>query len=575
MKTVASYVLGVWDAAVRAPIKPTQGRPWLPRRGWRRWVLGAVSVVLGVGLAGGSIAELVALLKVPSVVAAFLGLSLSLPVAVALVRPLLAWRIQVVSMLCTPLAVMFGPREGVVWPWPITACVAMLVTLGPVGASHPRRIWVGVGILTSAAVFGLGWIAGMPFWIGDILAATAFLALLFGDATGGRRSVQARLDEQRALRRQDLARQAVLEERGRIARELHDVVAHHMTMIAIQAEAAPLKVPDVPPAAAEIFAAINRAAREALTETRTVVGLLRSDDEAAERAPAPGLELLDDLVERARSAGLTVASTVVGVPRPLSAAVDVSAYRILQEALSNASRYAPGSAVRVEVRYTAAAVHLAVTNSAVDATQRAAAPSGAVSTTVGGPAPAGDPKAPAGRSVDGSAGGSVEGSVEGSVGGSVGGGSAGGGPIGGGLAGGGSVGGGLAGGGSVGGLAGGGLVAGGSVGGGSVGRGLDVSDSVGDGPGRSRGDSRADARAAAARNGAVGGRGSAARNGATGGRGSAAERAAAEAAERAKLGGGHGLVGIRERAAMLGGQMTAGPHPAGGWSVTAVLPTAD
>ncbi|SHM37738.1 sensor histidine kinase [Cryptosporangium aurantiacum] len=421
MTGVWSYVRGLWDAAVRAPIKPVQARPWIPRRGWPRWALGAVWIVAAVGWTGGTIAELVLALRVPAVVAPFVGMLLALPSVVAPLRPLLAWRLMVVGVLITPLAVALGPRDDAVWPWPVTACVAMLLTLVMVGASSPRPVSVGAGLLTTAAVFAFGAVAGMPFWMGYILAGGIFAGLLFGDATGGRRSVQARLDEQRALRRQDLARQAVLEERGRIARELHDVVAHHMTMIAIQAEAAPLKVPDVPPAAAEIFAAINRAAREALSETRTVVGLLRSEDDAAERAPAPGLELLDDLVERARATGLTVKSVVVGVPRPLSAAVDVSAYRIVQEALSNASRYAPGSSVRVEVRYGPQALHLSVTNTAVDAGQQ--------------------------------------------------------------------------------------------------------------------------------------------------------PNSAATQSDRASLGGGHGLVGIRERATMLGGEMSAGPLPGGGFAVTAVLPT--
>ncbi|MBC6463191.1 sensor histidine kinase, partial [Actinomadura sp. HBU206391] len=93
------------------------------------------------------------------------------------------------------------------------------------------------------------------------------------------------------------------------------------------------------------------AAREALAETRRVVGLLRADDEAAERRPQPGLDRLEELTGRARQSGLTVHAQVVGVPRPLLAGVDLSAYRIVQESLSNAARYAPGSRVDVEVRY--------------------------------------------------------------------------------------------------------------------------------------------------------------------------------------------------------------------------------
>jgi signal transduction histidine kinase len=366
---VRFVVDGVLEAAVRAPIKPRRGSPWVPQRQLLRLAATAGWLVVSAGLTGGTIAELVGTLRVPGTIAAFLGLVLASPLLVAPLRPLLAWRIMVVGILVTPLVVAEHRRDAF-WPWPVTACVAMLLALILVSSSYRSGVSTGVGLLTTLAAFGFGGVAGMPFWIGYILAGAITAGLVFGNQTGGRQSVQARLDEQRALRRQDLARQAVLEERSRIARELHDVVAHHMTMIAIQAEAAPLKVPDVPPAAAEIFAAINRAAREALAETRTVVGLLRSDDEAASRAPAPGLVLLDDLVENARGAGLTVEPRVVGVPRPLTAAVDVSAYRILQEALSNASRYAPGSLVRLEVGYRPDLLSVTVQNTAgTDGTQ--------------------------------------------------------------------------------------------------------------------------------------------------------------------------------------------------------------
>ena len=96
----------------------------------------------------------------------------------------------------------------------------------------------------------------------------------------------------------------------------------------------------------------NRAAPACEANAR-VVGLLRADEESAERQPQPGLDRLDGMVEGARRAGLTVDAAVVGVPRPIAAGVDLSAYRIVQEALSNAARHAPGSRVRVEVRYGA------------------------------------------------------------------------------------------------------------------------------------------------------------------------------------------------------------------------------
>jgi len=132
---------------------------------------------------------------------------------------------------------------------------------------------------------------------------------------------------------------------------LHDVVAHHMSVVALQAEAAPYKIDGLPPTALRSFEVIRDSARQALSETRRLVGLLREEDEAAERSPQPSLERLDELLEAARQAGLTVESQIIGVPEPIDAGVDVSAYRIVQEALSNAARYAPGARTRVEVRY--------------------------------------------------------------------------------------------------------------------------------------------------------------------------------------------------------------------------------
>jgi signal transduction histidine kinase len=224
-----------------------------------------------------------------------------------------------------------------------------------------------VGLLTALVMLVPAAVLGTtPPWLVLILSGVVALVLVLGDTILGLRTAEARLVEQAELRRQDLARHAVLEERSRIARELHDVVAHHMSMIAIQAEAAPLKIPDLPPAAQETLAAIRGAAREALGETRRVVGLLRNGDELPERVPQPGLARLDELVEAARQSGLSVEPLVVGVPRPLAVGVDLSAYRIVQEAMSNAARYAPGSQIRVAVHYGGQRVRVSVTDDGSD-----------------------------------------------------------------------------------------------------------------------------------------------------------------------------------------------------------------
>jgi signal transduction histidine kinase len=225
-----------------------------------------------------------------------------------------------------------------------------------------------VGLLTSLVMLVPAAVLGdTPPWLVLILFGVVALVLVLGHTILGLRTAEALLAEQAELRRQDLARQAVLEERSRIARELHDVVAHHMSMIAIQAEAAPLKIPDLPAAAQETLAAIRGAAREALGETRRVVGLLRNGDELPERVPQPGLARLDELVEAARQSGLSVQPLVVGVPRPLAVGVDLSAYRIVQEAMSNAARYAPGSQIRVAVHYGPQRLRVSVTDDGSDA----------------------------------------------------------------------------------------------------------------------------------------------------------------------------------------------------------------
>ena len=142
---------------------------------------------------------------------------------------------------------------------------------------------------------------------------------------------------------------ALLEERQRIARELHDVVAHHMSVIAIQAEAAPYKTANQPPELIESLAEIRASALSGLNELRRVLGVLRSDQ--PDTTPQPGLDDLDGLLDSAQGGGVTVTTSITGTPRSLPAGVNLSAYRIVQEALSNAMRHAPGSAVQVRLYY--------------------------------------------------------------------------------------------------------------------------------------------------------------------------------------------------------------------------------
>ncbi|MEO3785101.1 sensor histidine kinase [Actinocorallia sp. B10E7] len=350
-----SVVSALLEAAALAPVRPER-RLYSTDRTWVKVTVLLVTLSLAVGFTGGSIAIYINVHGLGTSQSWLLGLLQGLPLLAAPYLPLAAWRIMAAGLLLAEVAL---GHHGDFMPWPVTSLLGLLVVLALVAAVSPRLVTKGVSVLTISILAVVPILFnGLEPWFGLILTALAALALIFGDAVGGRRWAEMSLAEQAELRRQDLARQAVLEERSRIARELHDVVAHHMSVIALQAEAAPYKIPELPEAARATFALLRDEARAALTETRRVVGLLRADDEAAERVPQPGMDRLPELV--ASHDGLRVTLTVVGAVRTLPEGLDLSAYRIIQEALSNAARYAPGSAVSVEVRYDGDRLRLAV-----------------------------------------------------------------------------------------------------------------------------------------------------------------------------------------------------------------------
>ena len=153
-------------------------------------------------------------------------------------------------------------------------------------------------------------------------------------------------------------------ERARIARELHDVVAHHISIIAVQAETTRLTTPGMPPEGAQRLVAIGDTARSALTEMRRLLGVLREDVDSGirgTRSPQPGLEQLNTLVDEARaSSGASTRLIVRGHVVPLDPGVQLTAFRIVQEALTNARRHAPGAAADVELDYTDEALRLRI-----------------------------------------------------------------------------------------------------------------------------------------------------------------------------------------------------------------------
>jgi signal transduction histidine kinase len=202
-----------------------------------------------------------------------------------------------------------------------------------------------------------------PFY--DTTPSAGNTAILFfftgGTWTAGwlvrRRAVLARqaYDESGAL-----ARSAVADERERIARELHDVVAHHISIIAVQAGAAEQLLDKDVDSAREHLAAVRRTARETMTEMRRLLGVLHDND--ASYVPQPGLARVPDLLDDVRSAGVAVDFSEMGDRRELSGGVDLVAYRVIQEALTNVRKHAPGSLARVLVSYGSRDIGIEVTN---------------------------------------------------------------------------------------------------------------------------------------------------------------------------------------------------------------------
>ncbi|MCW6009383.1 sensor histidine kinase [Micromonospora sp. CPCC 205371] len=271
-----------------------------------------------------------------------LCLSTTLPVAFA--RPAVA-AIAVVAAGTASLA-MFHTL-------PVAAMAAHLVAAYRLGLAGPS--WL-------AGLAGLPALALALAGPGDqslrvravLLAALVPMAALAGTEVRARREARAHTADRQVIAG-TLLEHTARGERARIARELHDVVAHHISMISVQSETARLATAGMPPEGARQLRAIGDTARAALTEMRRLLGVLREDtpaDEPAARQPQPGLGQLDDLLDEARNAsGAAIRLIVHGPPDRLDPGVELVAYRIAQESLTNARRHAPGAAVDVELHH--------------------------------------------------------------------------------------------------------------------------------------------------------------------------------------------------------------------------------
>ena len=306
----------------------------------------------------------------------------TLPLTVVrLGRPLDAWRCSIVVTLLVALEVLlWTPDTAVLY---VSLLPAVLVYL--VGLGYRRVVLFAVWSVTVVVapvvlmLFGQVSVRHWPysngfvlnnypgFAVASVLLATT--AAVLAHNVRARRVITQALNAEALRSAEQQTSQALWEERSRIARELHDVVAHHMSVVAIHAETAPYRVAAPPPELADSFAVIRASAVEALAEMRRLLVLLRSPDDAAETAPQPRLDQVDELVATARTSGHAAEVRILGTARALPPGLDLSGYRIVQEGVSNVLRHAPGARFWVEVSYLPDALHLTVYNSKPDETK--------------------------------------------------------------------------------------------------------------------------------------------------------------------------------------------------------------
>lgn len=277
--------------------------------------------------------------------------------------PALGWAVSAGAALAIPRA--FDLVPGYDYPWQVVHILVLCALLVAVSMRASLQVaglvWAATVVLFFTHVpgqDGWGWALG--------LTAMAVFGLLVRWLVLSRRQL-ARQEEVSELER---ARRAILEEKARIARDLHDIVAHHMSLVVVQAQSAPYRLPGVSEPVRAEFDSIGATAREALNEVRGMLGVLRSDslpddrgaDDGRVQDPQPGLDRLGDLFEGARRAGMVLSTAENGDPSGVSDATALTVYRILQESLANAARHASGAPVRVRVGYGPDEVSVTVCN---------------------------------------------------------------------------------------------------------------------------------------------------------------------------------------------------------------------
>jgi signal transduction histidine kinase len=262
--------------------------------------------------------------------------------------------------------------------------VALLILLYTVAAYRPRRLSIPA-LITCLT----GGVAALLFWTpapvggpvldrvlggGALFGGTCLLAWVLGDSMRYRRGYYAALEDRAArleAERDALAKVAAAAERARIARELHDVIAHHVSVMVVQADGARYALRSDPATTQNALVAISATGRQALTEMRRLLGVLRTAGDQAALAPVPGLGELRELLDQARAAGLAVSYTLAGTPRELPEGAELAAYRVVQESLTNTRKHAGlAASAAVTLRYDPGGLIVEVTDDGM------AAPSG-------------------------------------------------------------------------------------------------------------------------------------------------------------------------------------------------------
>ncbi|MEU5231893.1 sensor histidine kinase [Streptomyces anulatus] len=388
-------------AAVRRAPRALYGELWaapvdrVPRMGepnapvWRPVFL-VLLVLIAVGVTVIRTVELTPYGAAVSGLAVVVAVAQSAALVAGMIRPVGAWWAATVLAFVAVLLTMAAAPTEHPYPWMNSLPVSpeFLYPTPFAGAAlqggalfllalrvRPRRAVAALVLSLAPALFVALRMPPLPQVNPGLTSLVLVTALALGIALRSLRLARKDLVVQAELTAEERARRTLLEERGRIARELHDVVAHHMSVISIQAQVAPHLVEHPTEELRENLTGIRENALEALAELRRVLGVLRSEDapaQSARHAPQPGLDRLDELVATVRSAGLAVTVSTTGAPRPLSPGVELSAYRIVQEALSNVMRHAPGASAGVAIGHRPSGVTVRVVNSPPD---RSAAPS--------------------------------------------------------------------------------------------------------------------------------------------------------------------------------------------------------